>query len=224
MSYIRSLPPAASIAHLYTVRQALRLFDRFGCQRILDVGCGDAYFEESFPERFMGLDIEPQRLVQAARRGVQRLVVASGEHLPCADGQFDGLLAKDMLEHLYLEQAFRFLYEARRVLRPGGIFIAITSKNVQSFWDKPDHVRPYSNKWVRRVMTREMRKAPAPNGGGLAEGPPVPRAPWEVVLARELSAGIPGFGRLGLEELAHALAQHLGIRNDHGIIALRKTP
>jgi len=211
MSYIRSLPPAASIAHLYTVRQALRLFDQFGCQRILDVGCGDAYFEESFPDRFMGLDIEPQRLVQAARRGVQRLVVASGEHLPCADGQFDGLLAKDMLEHLYLEQAFRFLYEARRVLRPGGIFIAITSKNVQSFWDKPDHVRPYSNKWVRRVMTREML-------------PPVPRDSWEVVLARELSAGIPGFGRLGLEELAHALAQHLGIRNDHGIIALRKTP
>ena len=210
MSYIRSLPPAASIAHLYTVRQALRLFDRFGCQRILDVGCGDAYFEESFPDRFMGLDIEPQRLVQAARRGVQRLVVASGEHLPCADGQFDGLLAKDMLEHLYLEQTFRFLYEARRVLRPGGIFIAITSKNVQSFWDKPDHVRPYSNKWVRRVMTREML-------------PPVPRDSWEVVLARELSAGIPGFGRLGLEELAHALAQHLGIRNDHGIIALRKT-
>jgi len=212
MSYIRSLPPAASIAHLYTVRQALRLFDRFGCQRILDVGCGDACFEEAFPDRFMGLDIESQRLVQAARRGVQRLVVASGEHLPCADGQFDGLLAKDVLEHLYLEQAFRFLYEARRVLRPGGIFITVTSKSVQSFWDKPDHVRPYSNKWVRRVMTREMPKDPAPSGGG-----------FEVILERGLPAGIPGFGRLGLEELAHTLAQHLGIRNDHGMIALRKT-
>ncbi len=204
MSYIRSLPPAASIANLYTVRQALHVFDQFRCQRILDVGCGDAYFEEAFPERFIGLDIEPQRLVQATRRGVQRLVVASGEHVPCSEGQFDGLLAKDMLEHLYLEQAFRFLHEARRVLRPGGIFITITSKNVQSFWDKPDHVRPYSNKWVRRVMTQEM--------GG-----------FEVILSRELSAGIPGFGRVGLEGLAHALAQYLGIRNDHGIIALRKT-
>jgi ubiquinone/menaquinone biosynthesis C-methylase UbiE len=205
MSYIRSLPPAASIANLYTVRQALHVFDRFGCQRILDVGCGDAYFEEAFPERFIGVDIEPQRLVQAARRGVQRLIVSSGERLPCREAQFDGLLAKDMLEHLYLEQAFRFLHEARRVLRPGGIFVTVTSKNVQSFWDKPDHVRPYSNKWVRRVMTHEM--------GG-----------FEVVLSRELSAGIPGFGRMGLEELTHALAQYLAIRNDHGIIALRKTP
>jgi ubiquinone/menaquinone biosynthesis C-methylase UbiE len=212
MNYIRSLPPAASIASLYTVRQALRILDQYGCQRILDVGCGDAYFEQTFPGRFVGLDIEPQRLVQAGQRGVQRLVVGSGERLPCADCQFDGLLAKDVLEHLYLEQAFRFLYEARRVLRPGGIFITVTSKSVQSFWDKPDHVRPYSNKWVRRVMTHEMPRGSAASGGG-----------FEVIWERELSAGIPGFGRLGLEELTHALAQHLGIRNDHGLIALRKT-
>jgi ubiquinone/menaquinone biosynthesis C-methylase UbiE len=203
MSYVRSLPPAASIAKLYTVRQALSIFERHGCRHILDVGCGDAYFEESFPGRFLGLDIEPQRLRHAAGRGVQRLLLGSGERLPCADERFDGLLAKDLLEHLYLEQAFRFLSETRRVLRPGGVFVTVTSKNVQSFWDKPDHVRPYSNKWVRRVMEHEM--------GG-----------FEVVFARELSAGIPGFGRLGLEGLAHALAHHLGIRNDHGLIALQK--
>jgi len=212
MNYIRSLPPAASIARLYTVRLALRILDQYGCQRILDVGCGDAYFEETFPDRFVGLDIEPQRLAQAGRRGIQRLVLGSGEYLPCADGQFDGLLAKDVLEHLYLEQAFRFLYEVRRVLRPGGIFITVTSKSVQSFWDKPDHVRPYSNKWVRRVMTHEMARDSTPGG-----------ASFDVILERELSAGIPGFGRLGLEALAHALAQHLGIRNDHGLIVLRKT-
>jgi len=203
MTYIRSLPSASSIAKLYVTRQSLRLFDQYRCQRILDVGCGDAYYEEAFPGRFVGLDIEPQRVARAAGRGVRSLLVANGEYLPFADAQFDGLVAKDVLEHLYIEQAFCFMHEAQRVLRPGGILVAVTSKNVQSFWDKPDHVRPYSNKWVRRVMTHEM--------GG-----------FRVVFARELSAGIPGFGRLGLEKLSHFLAHHLGIRNDHGLIAVQK--
>ncbi len=203
MNYVRSLPKAASTAPLYVTRLSLRLFDKYNCRRVLDIGCGDAYFEETFPGRFVGLDVEPQRLAQAARRGVGLLVVGNGERLPFADAQFDGLLAKDMLEHLYLEEAFRLLHDARRVLRPGGIFVVVTSKNVQSFWDKPDHVRPYSNKWVRRVMSQEI--------GG-----------FHVVFARELSAGIPGFGRLGLESLTHAVAHYLRIHSDHGLIAVQK--
>jgi len=204
MSYVRALPKAASIAGLHTTHYALRLFDRYECRRILDVGCGDAYFEEAFPGRFVGLDIERSRVRQAGRRGVELLLVGDGEYLPLADAEFDGLVAKDVLEHLYLGQAFRFLHEARRVLRPGGIFVTVTFRNTQSFWDKPDHVRPYSNKWVNRVMTQEM--------GG-----------FEVVWARDLSAGIPGFGRLRLEWLTHALAHYLKIRTDHGLICLRKT-
>lgn len=204
MSYVRALPKAASIAGLHTTRYALRLFNRYDCQHVLDVGCGDAYFEEAFPGRFVGLDIERDRVLRAGRRGVKLLLVGDGTRLPLADAEFDGLVAKDVLEHLYLEQAFRFLHEARRVLRPGGIFVTVTFRSTQSFWDKPDHVRPYSNKWVKRVMTQEM--------GG-----------FEMVWARDLSAGIPGFGRLRLEWLTHALAHYLKVRTDHGLICLRKT-
>lgn len=203
MTYVRPLPQSACTATLHTTQHALRAFDASGCRRIMDVGCGDCFFEETYPGRFVGIDVEPKRLIQGAARGVRGILVGKAEELPFGDGTFDGVLALDVLEHLDLTQAFRFLGEARRVLRNGGIFVIMTFQATQSFWDKPDHVRPYSNKWVRRVLTYEM--------GGFA-----------VVEERRFSAGIPGFGRLGLEWLAHRLAHWFGLRYDHGMVVLRK--
>lgn len=204
-TYIRSLPQAVVTGQLYTSRLAMRVFDRHECTKILDVGCGDAYFESQYPDRFFGIDVEINRLRTAAESGVDRLVNGSGLELPFDDSAFDGILSKDFIEHLYLEEAFAFLHEVKRTLVPGGIFVTVTFKSTQRFWDKPDHVRPYSNKWVRRVMVREMRG-------------------FRVVLERDLSAGIRGFGRLRLEWLAHALAHWLHFRSDHGLIALQKLP
>ncbi|MBC7263907.1 MAG: class I SAM-dependent methyltransferase [Chloroflexi bacterium] len=201
VSMIRARPAAAVTKALYSTRYAMALFRERGCRRVLDVGCGEAYLEKTEPERYVGLDIEHLRLSEARGLGARNLVLGSAQHLPFRDEVFDGVLAKDVLEHFYLEEAFAFLHEVRRVLRRGGIFVVTTTRADQSFWDKPDHVRPYSNKWVRRVLTQEMDA-------------------FEVLDARELSAGIPGFGRLGLEPLAHALANYLGIRVGHGIISL----
>jgi ubiquinone/menaquinone biosynthesis C-methylase UbiE len=203
MTYVRPLPQSSGTAKLHTTWHALRAFDASRCRRIMDVGCGDCFFEETYPGRFVGIDVEPQRLVQRSARGVRGILVGKAEELPFGDAAFDGVLAMDVLEHLYLEQAFRFLGEARRVLQSGGIFVIMTFRATQSFWDKPDHVRPYSNKWVRRVLVHEM--------GG-----------FEVVDEQRFSAGIPGFGRLGIAGLAHRLAQWFGIRYDHGMVVLRR--
>lgn len=202
-SYVRTLPRAEITAALYASRYALATFDRAGCRRILDLGCGDAYFEERFPERFIGIDIEATRLSQAHTRGASHLILGSAERLPYHTGAFDGMLMKDVLEHFGLEDAFRVLHEVSRVLKTGGILVLTTWKDCQPFWDKPDHVRPYSNKWARRVLVEELRL-------------------YELIAARELSAGIRGFGRLGLEGLAHFLADRFGFRNTHGIVVLRR--
>ena len=203
MTFVRPLPRSSCTATLHTTHYALRAFDAFGCRRIIDVGCGDCFFEKMYPGRFVGIDIEPGRLAQNAARGVRGILLGKAEELPFRGETFDGILAQDVLEHLYLEQAFRFLADAKRVLRRGGIFVIMTFRATQSFWDKPDHVRPYSNKWVRRVLVHEL------------EG-------FEVVEERRFSAGIPGFGRLGIESLAHRLAHWFGLRYDHGMIVLRK--
>lgn len=202
--YVRALPKAQVTASLYTTRFALQVFDRHACQRVLDVGCGDAFFEERYARRFVGIDIDLARLIGARQREVASLVLGNAESLPFPSSAFDGVLLKDVLEHFCLEQAFRILHELWRVLQPRGILVVTTTKDCQEFWDKPDHVRPYSNKWVRRVLVQELGQ-------------------YELVEARELSGGIPGFGRLRLEWLAHTLADRLGLRNTHGIIALRKT-
>ena len=203
-AYVRALPKAEITPSLYSARYALRAFDRGLCKRILDLGCGDSFFEEHDPQRFVGLDVELARLTVAHNRGVGKLVLGSGEALPFAAASFDGILMKDVLEHFYLEQAFVIVDEVTRVLAVEGLLVITTTKNVQSFWDKPDHVRPYSNKWIRRVLVEELQH-------------------YRLVAAQELSGGIPGFGKLHLEWLAHALAHHLGIRNTHGIVVLQKT-
>ncbi|HNR96176.1 MAG: hypothetical protein BWY10_00027 [Chloroflexi bacterium ADurb.Bin180] len=203
-AYVRALPKAEVTPSLYAARYALRAFDTALCKRILDLGCGDAFFEEHYPQRFVGLDVESARLLAAHNRGVGNLILGTGEALPFAAGSFDGILMKDVLEHFYLEQAFVILEAVTRVLAAKGLLVITTTKNVQSFWDKPDHVRPYSNKWVRRVLIEELQY-------------------YRLVAERELSGGIRGFGKLHLEWLAHALAHHLGIRNTHGIVVLQKT-
>ena len=91
------------------------MFTEGSCKRILDLGCGDAFFEEQFPERFIGVDIDMVRLNQARHRGVSRLILGSAESLPFVDEAFDGVLLKDVLEHFYLEQAFCILREVSRV-------------------------------------------------------------------------------------------------------------
>jgi ubiquinone/menaquinone biosynthesis C-methylase UbiE len=201
--YVRSRPKAEVTAALYTSRYALQTFDQGSCKRILDVGCGEAFFEQRYPHRFIGIDIDLARLSEAHQRSVSNLILGSAERLPFPDGTFDGVLLKDVLEHFCLEGAFCVLHEVSRVLKTDGTLVVTTTKNSQWFWDKPDHVRPYSNKWIRRVLVRELGQ-------------------YEVIAAKELSGGIRGFGRLRLEWLAHALADRFGIRNTHGIIALKR--
>lgn len=201
--YIRALPEAEVTKSLYTTRYALKMFNANSCKHILDLGCGDAFFEEQYPERFIGLDVETERVSQAHQRGVHNLVLGSAEALPFVDASFDGVLMKDVLEHFYLEQAFRILHEVTRILQLDGVLVITTTKNTQIFWDKPDHVRPYSNKWVRRVLVQEVGQ-------------------YRLIAAQELSGGIRGFGKLRLEWVAHALAHHFGIRSTHGIIALKR--
>ncbi len=63
------------------------------------------------------------------------VVRARGEHLPFADGQFNVVVARAVLHHAHdLE---RSCSECRRVLRPGGLFVATREHVVSSDSDVP---------------------------------------------------------------------------------------
>lgn len=95
-------------------------------QRVLDLGCGNGMYLRALGERAIaavGCDLSPGMLVAA--RPQPRLVNADAQLLPFAVDVFDVVLAPHMLYHV--PDIARAAREMRRVLRPGGVAVAITN-------------------------------------------------------------------------------------------------
>jgi ubiquinone/menaquinone biosynthesis C-methylase UbiE len=94
---------------------------------VAEVGCGTGHWLAQLAGRcrtVAGLDLS-FAMLQRARRAAPsaRLVRGRAENLPWARGAFDRLFCVNALQHFADKQAF--LFEARRVLRPGGAFLTI---------------------------------------------------------------------------------------------------
>jgi SAM-dependent methyltransferase len=96
-------------------------------QRVLDVGCGNGSYERALVQR----GHRGPRVAVDFSAGMLPLVTdaatvqADAQSLPFASGCFDVVLAPHMLYHVPdIEAAVR---EIRRVLHPGGLFVAVTN-------------------------------------------------------------------------------------------------
>jgi len=108
--------------------QALRLLDQAGASLegpILDLACGAGRHLEALGRRgarALGLDLSPQLLRSARRRGLDNLIRSDMRRLPLRDSSIDGVL--NMFTSFgYFErdeENFAVLGEIARVLRPGG--------------------------------------------------------------------------------------------------------
>lgn len=114
------------------VNEALNAIDRalVGDARILEVGCGTGAMAERINAlpgvTLIATDFSPRFVELTAARGVDARE-ADICYLPFDDGSFDVVYAGWMLYHIRdLERA---LNEVRRVLRPGGTFVAVTNGN-----------------------------------------------------------------------------------------------
>jgi ubiquinone/menaquinone biosynthesis C-methylase UbiE len=94
---------------------------------VLEVGCGTGHWLallQVWGCRATGVDPSEQMLGRAVERASgARLLRGRGEAIPCADASFDRVVCINTLHHV--EDKPRFIAEARRVLRPGGRFMAI---------------------------------------------------------------------------------------------------
>ncbi|MEU5053699.1 class I SAM-dependent methyltransferase [Streptomyces sp. NPDC021096] len=93
---------------------------------LLDIGCGTGQFLHDLDHhghtgRLTGLDTSPEAIRQTAVGRVTALH-ASANNLPFTDGAFDIVTARHMLYHV--PDPAQALREARRVLRPGGVYAA----------------------------------------------------------------------------------------------------
>jgi SAM-dependent methyltransferase len=117
--------------------------------RILDVGCGTAWLAEHFDD-YTGVDGSPDAVAAAGQRGRHVLLASVEDALPFADATFDGVVVKDLLEHV--EDPVFVVREVLRVLRPGGHAFASSPDAQRWVWDDYTHRRPYTRKAFRLLF------------------------------------------------------------------------
>jgi SAM-dependent methyltransferase len=138
----RGMPPAL----------AARYYRLLGwSRRVLDLGCGTGDFGRFRPSdeyEIHGVDLDVGAIEIASAHEIAQVHDASAQRLPYSDGFFDGVLAKDILEHL-LEPS-RVVREIRRVMKPGGVVVAsVVVAKPRRVWADYTHVRGFTRATAR---------------------------------------------------------------------------
>lgn len=120
-----------------------------------------------------GLVVNVDHVVANRERALA--VVADGHRLPFRAGSFNGVLAKDVLEHL--ADPLGALHELHAVSRAGALLLVQVPRAVpRAVWDDPTHVRGFTANAVRTALSLTG---------------------WELQSISRIG-GFPGAGRLGL--------------------------
>ncbi|KRW58872.1 malonyl-ACP O-methyltransferase BioC [Pseudomonas sp. TTU2014-080ASC] len=127
-SFSRAATTYDSVAALQRTvgERLLSLLPSLDVQRWLDLGCGTGHFSRALAQRYaaaegVALDIA-EGMLQHARPlgGAQQFIAGDAENLPLQDASCDLIYSSLALQWCADFQAV--LGEARRVLRPGGVF------------------------------------------------------------------------------------------------------
>jgi SAM-dependent methyltransferase len=97
-------------------------------RRFLDIGCGTGWFGARVQSELGATTVavdQSERMVQLAREAGVHALVGDVQALPFGDGEFDAAAANWMLYHV--PDLDRGLAEIARVLRAGGLLVAITN-------------------------------------------------------------------------------------------------
>jgi SAM-dependent methyltransferase len=93
-------------------------------RRVLDLGCRDGALTQAYlpGNEVVGVDADREALAAASGLGIETHWADLDQPLGFADESFDVVVAGELLEHLRDPHAL--VGEIRRVLRPGGTFVA----------------------------------------------------------------------------------------------------
>jgi SAM-dependent methyltransferase len=116
-------------------------------RRLLDAGSGTGFFSAAARQRgarVTAVDIGPNLLVEARKKGVERVVASDVGQLAFPDAVFDVVVSSECIEHTPSPR--HSLLELTRVLRPGGTLV-LTCPNRTWRWSctiaNALGVRPY---------------------------------------------------------------------------------
>jgi SAM-dependent methyltransferase len=111
--------------------------------KLLDVGCGTGWLAEHFSD-YTGIDGSPEAVAAAQAKGRSIVQGDVDEPLPFEDSSFDGVVLKDLLEHV--ADPVALVREVHRVLRPAGLVFASSPDAQRWVWDDYTHRRPFTRK------------------------------------------------------------------------------
>jgi len=96
----RSGPGSGGAATEVLRLQLVALAEELGAQSVLDVGCGEAYWQPELPG-YLGLDVSAEAIVAARRRHPDRAFAVWDPAEPLPE-QYDLVICRDALQHLSL--------------------------------------------------------------------------------------------------------------------------
>jgi SAM-dependent methyltransferase len=117
--------------------------------RLLDVGCGVGWIADHFSD-YTGLDGSPDAVAAARERGRNVQLHDVAEPLPFPDASFDGVVLKDLLEHV--ADPVAVAREVLRVLAPGGRVFASSPDAQRWVWNDYTHRRPFTRRSFRLLF------------------------------------------------------------------------
>jgi 2-polyprenyl-3-methyl-5-hydroxy-6-metoxy-1,4-benzoquinol methylase len=93
-------------------------------RRVLDLGCRDGALTQAYlaGNDVVGVDADREALAEAAKLGIETHWADLDEPLDFSEASFDVVVAGELLEHLRDPQ--RLVAQIRRLVRPGGTFVA----------------------------------------------------------------------------------------------------
>jgi len=126
------------------------LFQTFGLKKgmkMLEPGCGRGEFLSNFSDFGLdvyGVDISPEA-ADFAKGYEVKVCDVENESLPFNDNSFDVLYSKSFIEHLH--NPGKYLEEAFRVLKPGGMLLTLVpdwEANYKTYFDDFTHRTPFT--------------------------------------------------------------------------------
>jgi SAM-dependent methyltransferase len=158
---------------------------------VLDAGCGSGGTTAWLGRwgRVTGIDLMPEAIALARRRGLKRLARASIQALPFVSERFDLVTCFDVLYHLKVDDDLAAVREFRRVLRPGGMVLirVAAHERLRGAHDEAVHTR---HRYRRGELAAKLRAAGfVVEHTSYANGLLLPIAPLKWALERRGNGG-----------------------------------
>jgi SAM-dependent methyltransferase len=139
-------------AHMEIVAEYFwKIFRKYGCNDILDAGCGLGFFIGKAGQGVNATGIDSnKRVIEHCRQTGVNAMLGDVMNLPADySGEFDGIMCAHILEHLPdPEKAFR---EFSRVLKKDGILVVRVPFFDSFFYDDWTHIRPFTKRSLNRL-------------------------------------------------------------------------